>query len=803
MTGKALGWAEQELSGETAGGTEPPTAARRKPLPQTGKAVTTPDTGPAEDDSTADDAHRLPVDEGAAADSDTPPAGSAAPEAAPAASKTRTQTASKGPNGAAGSPMRRAETTGPTSETEPAAPARTEQAADLAEDSADVEDSADAEEPADAEDAVTAENSVAAKDSADAEDAVAAEDSADAEDAVAAEDSADAEDAVAAEDSADAEEAVAAEDSADAEDAATAEDPADAKDSGASEDTDGAAEVASPDAAASVERTAPATPEASPTGAPDEPAEATVRIAKPAGLPTRPADTPKPADTPAKSTPAKSASAGDTPAKETLAGARDRTESAQASAGSGSDTTMKLSVPRRPGAAREAGTGRPTEPERTREQPVPPVPAEEPLKVLAELTNTPPPPQTFWRTVLRRVKIWTPLVVLLAIVFCAVQMLRPLPKTVLVMSGAPSYTFAGGPLAPAWPSEGEAAVEVEGVGSLGTYGEQKPVPTASMAKVMTAYVVLRDHPLKGDAPGPDITVDAQATKESNNQDESRAGVGEGQHFTEHQMLELMLIPSSNNIARLLGRWDAGSDEAFVKKMNAAARQLGMNDTTYTDPSGLDAGTRSTAVDQLKLAGAAMQDPVFRAVVATPNTTIDGVPDRLFNNNNDLVNPGVIGIKTGSSTAAGGNLMWAAQQTADGRKQLILGVVMGQQSGFSPDASLNKALTVSQKLITQVQKALTSATVLKKGEAVGYVDDGLGGRAPVVAAADLTMVGWPGMKTQLTLSADAKGVPRSAKAGTVVGVLILRSGAVAGPQVPVALQHDLSVPGLGAKLSRLG
>ncbi|WP_424706578.1 hypothetical protein [Kitasatospora acidiphila] len=99
--------------------------------------------------------------------------------------------------------------------------------------------------------------------------------------------------------------------------------------------------------------------------------------------------------------------------------------------------------------------------------------------------------------------------------------------------------------------------------------------------------------------------------------------------------------------------------------------------------------------------------------------------------------------------------------------------------------------------------MTSATVVKKGDVVGYVDDSFGSRTPVVAAADLTVTGWPGMGTQLTLATDAQGMPHSAKGGTAVGTLTLRSGPVAEAQVPVALQYDLTAPDFSKRLSRLG
>ncbi|TMU92957.1 D-alanyl-D-alanine carboxypeptidase [Streptomyces sp. DASNCL29] len=465
--------------------------------------------------------------------------------------------------------------------------------------------------------------------------------------------------------------------------------------------------------------------------------------------------------------------------------------------------------PAAPPAAPKAPAAPPTavpEAERTKQQPLPPLTPDgkqpAPLDLLAQLTNTPPKPETPLRTAVRRVKIWTPLAVLLVIILGVVQALRPLPDPSLKLTSDASYRFGGEALSMPWPDQGQSAAEVEGVGSLGTSGEQKPVPIASVTKVMTAYVVLKDHPLKGDAEGPKIKIDAQAAEEAKSADESRAEVKEGQSFTQHQLLQLLLINSSNNIARLLARWDAGSLDAFVKKMNDAADSLGMKHTTYTDPSGLKESTKSTAADQLKLAKAAMQSDAFRAVVATPNTDIPGLDDRIYNNNNLLVKPGVIGIKTGSSTPAGGALMWGAVRTIDGKKQRILGVVLEQRATTTLDASLQLAQTNSYKLITAAQDALTSATVIKKGDVVGQVDDGLGGTTPVVATKDLKAVGWSGLTVDIKIGDGGKTVPHSAKAGTVVGEVTVGTGP-GQLKAPVALQSDLSEPSFGAKLTRIG
>jgi serine-type D-Ala-D-Ala carboxypeptidase (penicillin-binding protein 5/6) len=116
--------------------------------------------------------------------------------------------------------------------------------------------------------------------------------------------------------------------------------------------------------------------------------------------------------------------------------------------------------------------------------------------------------------------------------------------------------FAGGPLRLAWPVQGEAAVGVRGVGLIGAHGSGRPTPIASIAKVMSAYVVLRDHPLNGDAGGPLIAVtraDVAAYRADQAAGQSVVAVRAGERLTERQALAGLLLPSGNNIATLLAR----------------------------------------------------------------------------------------------------------------------------------------------------------------------------------------------------------------------------------------------------------
>ncbi|MFF9816539.1 D-alanyl-D-alanine carboxypeptidase [Streptomyces sp. NPDC014006] len=436
-------------------------------------------------------------------------------------------------------------------------------------------------------------------------------------------------------------------------------------------------------------------------------------------------------------------------------------------------------------------------PERTTQQPLPPKP---PLDLLAELTNTPPPPQTPLRTAVRRVKIWTPLVLLLVIVFAIAQAVRPLPTPTLDLTAQDSYTFDGGKAAIPWPASGQAALDVQGIGTFGSSGDQKPVPIASVAKVMTAYIVLRDHPLKSGADGPKIGIDQTAQAQSDAGQESTVHVTAGDSITEREALESILIASANNVARLLARWDSGSEQAFVAKMNTTAKSLGMADTTYTDPSGLNNTTVSTAVDQVKLAKQAMEQPAFREVAAMMEY-VDYKGVKHPNWNGLVGHNHVVGIKTGTTTSALGNLVFAAKKDVNGVSRRIVGAVVRQPAGGPENTILSAALDGGDKLIRAAQAALQSRTILKKGDVVGYVDDGVGGRTPVVVTQNVTAVGWAGLKVKLSFAADA--LPHTAKAGTKVGTLTVGDGSSEAVKVPVALQKDLTEPGFAAKLTRLG
>jgi len=229
-----------------------------------------------------------------------------------------------------------------------------------------------------------------------------------------------------------------------------------------------------------------------------------------------------------------------------------------------------------------------------------------------------------------------------------------------------------------WPASGQAAVQI-GQAQVQAGPNQHAAPIASVAKVMTAYLVLRDHPLRRGEDGPTITLtdaDVADTDRRRGQQESVVSVAAGQELTELQALQALLLPSANNIAAVLARWDAGSEDSFVARMNATARSLGMTHTRYADSSGYDDRTVSTAADQVRLVDRAMRLPVFASVVATSSAWLP-VAGTVHNTNTLLGRNGFVGVKTGSTAAAGGCFAFRAIRWIDGKRTTITGVVLGQ------------------------------------------------------------------------------------------------------------------------------
>ncbi len=340
-------------------------------------------------------------------------------------------------------------------------------------------------------------------------------------------------------------------------------------------------------------------------------------------------------------------------------------------------------------------------------------------------------------------------------------------------------------------------MEVEGVGGFGTSGSSTPVPIASVAKVMTAYLTLLEHPLAAGRQGFVVTITPTDVTEEGERvalDESTLSVKSGERLTERQALEALLLPSANNIAALLARYDAGGTAAFVARMNATARALGMRATTYTDPSGFNDETVSTAADQLKLARAAMRIPVFAAIVAEPAVALPGV-GRVANYNGLVGTDGYVGVKTGSDHAAGGCLVFAKRVVTGGRRLTVLGVVLGQREG----ALIESALASAQRLGDSAAAALRVETAVPAGTRVLSASSVDGRATTAVTAGPLRELGWGGL--ELPVHVLARPAMTRLHAGETMATVAVVQGGSAGARSAVST-HAVAGPSLGWRLRHL-
>ena len=130
-----------------------------------------------------------------------------------------------------------------------------------------------------------------------------------------------------------------------------------------------------------------------------------------------------------------------------------------------------------------------------------------------------------------------------------------------------------GELSVAFPEQGQAAVGTETFGVIAASPDQEPIPIASVAKIMTAYLVLKAYPLQPGEEGPSLTItdeDVVGYKYAVQNNHSYLPVAAGTALTERQLLQGLMLPSGNNIADTIGRWIAGTNEAFIDKMNETA-----------------------------------------------------------------------------------------------------------------------------------------------------------------------------------------------------------------------------------------
>ena len=229
-----------------------------------------------------------------------------------------------------------------------------------------------------------------------------------------------------------------------------------------------------------------------------------------------------------------------------------------------------------------------------------------------------------------------------------------------------------------WPAYGQAAYGVADKQIIAVSSDQnKAVPIASLAKVITALAVLKAKPLAPGSQGPAITL-TQADVDIFSSYVSKNGtvipVEAGENISELQALQAMLMPSANNIADSLVIWAFGSVQAYSTYANNMLKELGIHHTTITDASGFSPSTVSTAQDMVAVGALYMKNPILQAIARQDEADVP-LAGKIPNYNTLINKDGLMGIKVGDTDEAGRCFMLANIRTSGGTASTSVTVVL--------------------------------------------------------------------------------------------------------------------------------
>jgi D-alanyl-D-alanine carboxypeptidase (penicillin-binding protein 5/6) len=279
---------------------------------------------------------------------------------------------------------------------------------------------------------------------------------------------------------------------------------------------------------------------------------------------------------------------------------------------------------------------------------------------------------------------------------------------------------------------------------------QTSVAIASTTKLMTADLVVGSHPLGPGASGPLVTItapDATLYQQEFADGDSVVRVVNGEQLSELQLLEGLLLPSGDNLAVVLAEWDAGSEAKFVYLMNRRAHALGMTQTKYADSSGVDPASVSTASDLTRLALAVMAQPSLAGILAKRQAVLP-VAGVVRNYDSVLGQDGMVGMKTGWTSVAGGCFVFAATELVAGRPAELVGAMLGQAGNAT--TAIELAQTESVALVAATWPRLEEVHPVVAGQSVGQVRSSWQAPVPVRAARSIDWLGWPGLHFALSL-----------------------------------------------------
>ncbi|MEJ3404514.1 hypothetical protein WDJ51_07200 [Rathayibacter sp. YIM 133350] len=380
-------------------------------------------------------------------------------------------------------------------------------------------------------------------------------------------------------------------------------------------------------------------------------------------------------------------------------------------------------------------------------------------------------------------------VILGAGVYGPVTLLAPLPPVhAEVLEGAQDAVAVAPPVLPV---EGASSVMIVGAGApVATTGIADPVPVAGLAKIVAALVVIDAKPIDVGRTGPAVTISNEDYADYiryTNEDARSVPVFVGETWTERELLQAVLLGSSNNHADTLARWAFGSVDAYVDAANTWLAAKGLASMHMADATGLDEGSIGTAADAARLGALVAQQPTLSEILANPATSLVG--GRGVSSTTDYLSDAGISVISRSFTdAAGVCLLFTATLGQAPDTVQVAGAFLREPDYDTLDADV-KAFTAA------AAPGVAPVDVVARGTSYARFRSDWGQSADGVARVAVTRPAWQAAPTDTgaarQVSLDAFS---TAPRGDLVGHV-----KAAGTSIPLELDAPIGDPGLGWRL----
>jgi serine-type D-Ala-D-Ala carboxypeptidase (penicillin-binding protein 5/6) len=380
-------------------------------------------------------------------------------------------------------------------------------------------------------------------------------------------------------------------------------------------------------------------------------------------------------------------------------------------------------------------------------------------------------------------------VILAALISATAQANTPVPDALPTPNSMPVVV----PAAPTISAKAHILIDYASGQILAEENAEERLPPASLTKMMTSYIIGQEL-LKGNIKRTDMVTISQNAWSKNYSDSSKMFIEVGKQVSVDDLNKGIIIQSGNDACVAMAEFLAGSTDSFASLMNTWSAKLGMHDSHFMNPHGLDAeGHYSTAHDMARLGQALIRDlPEEYKIYSQKSFVFNGITQH---NRNRLLwdqSLQVDGIKTGHVSQVGYNLVSSATNNEGMR---LIAVVFGANSEASRAAE-------SKKLLTYGFRFFQSATPYKAGTELVSQKIWMGDKPEVKLGVDqdvsvvVTRGQASNLKADFQLDSELKAPLTK---GQKVGTVFLKQGDKEIKQVPLVALEDVQEGGLMSRL----